>query len=91
MPILVRVLTWLGYVFGAAVILYGLWRYFVQGSLPSLLISLAVFVAGPLEDILTNWVRRMRQLPDEQLEVTLVDLTTSLAFLILLLIAIAVV
>lgn len=88
MPITVKILTWLGYVFGVAVILYGLWRYFAQGSLPSLLISLAVFIAGPLEDVLTSWVRRMRHLPAEEPEVVLVDLATSLAFLILLLIAI---
>ncbi len=88
MSVWIRTLTWLGYVLGGAVILYGLWRYVAQGSVPSLLIALAVFIAGPLEDLLGNWVRRMKRLADEEPVVTLVDLATSVAFLVLLLIAI---
>jgi len=84
----VPVFTWLGYVLGAAVILYGLSRFLAQGSVPSLLISAAVLIAGPVEDLLTHWVRRVRRIPDEEPAVTLVDLVTSVAFLILLLVAI---
>jgi hypothetical protein len=88
MTIWIRILTWLGYLLGGAVILYGGWRFFAQGSVPSLLISLAVIIAGPLEDILKAWVRRMMRIAGEEPAVTLVDLATSVVFLILLLIAI---
>ncbi len=86
---LTRLLIYLGWVLGAAVIFSGLWRYWRQRSVPALLISLAVLIAGPLEDALKAWVRRRRRRGNEEPAVALVDAATSVVFLVLLLVAIA--
>ncbi len=78
----VRVLTIAGWVLGAAVILYGLGRFVSETSIPALLVSPAVLVAGPLEDILKTLVRRTRRVEEEP-AIKIVDLTISVAFLIL--------
>lgn len=57
---LTRLLIYLGWVLGAAVIFYGFWRYWTERSIPPLLVSLAVLVAGPLEDLLKRWIRHRR-------------------------------
>jgi hypothetical protein len=59
-----------------------------DGIVPALFVSLAVVLAGPLEDYLKNLVRHRRGLPPEEPPVKLVDLTTSIGFLICLIIAI---
>jgi hypothetical protein len=81
-----RWLTYLGWVFGGIVIIYGFVRYFAGGLVPALLVAMAVVIAGPLEDILKGVVRRRHQIQEEP-QVKLVDRATSLAFLILLTIA----
>lgn len=86
---LTRLLIYLGWVLGAAVIFYGFWRYWTERSIPPLLVSLAVLVAGPLEDLLKRWIRHRRRLGREEPGVVLVDAATSVAFLILLLWTIA--
>ncbi|HEV8339571.1 MAG TPA: hypothetical protein VGR25_07935 [bacterium] len=82
---LTRILISVGWVLGAAVILYGIWRFWQERTLAALLISLAVVIAGPLEDALKAWVRRVRHLGGEAPAVGLVDAATSVVFLILLL------
>ena len=88
---LTRILIYAGWALGAAVILYGIWRYWKERTLSALLISLAVLIAGPLEDALKAWVRRERRLGKEKPAVALVDAATSVAFLVLLLWTIALV
>jgi hypothetical protein len=80
-----KFLTVAGRVAGGAVILYGITVFLATGHIPSLLISLAVFIAGPLEDELKKWVRQQPQVPPEEPMVKVVDLATSLVFLVLLL------
>lgn len=88
---LTRLLIYAGWALGAAVIFYGIWRFWKEHSLPALLIALAVLIAGPLEDVLKAWVRRERRLGKENPAVALVDAATSVAFLVLLLWTIALV
>jgi hypothetical protein len=78
-------LTIAGWVIGIAVIAYGVWRYLAVGNVPSLLISVAVVIVGPLEEVLKRWVRRGPKAPAEP-AVELVDQAPSVAFLILLLV-----
>lgn len=81
----IRLLTLAGWILGAAVIVYGFSIYRSSRNLPALLISLAVLIAGPLEDLLKGWVRRRTQCAPAEPLVRLVDLATSVGFLILLL------
>ncbi|MGQ0570963.1 MAG: hypothetical protein ACT4P5_15785 [Armatimonadota bacterium] len=85
---IIQWLTYLGWLFGGIVILYGLQRFLTERIVPALLVSMAVVIAGPLEDFLKNRVRRGQRSP-EQPAVTLVDRATSLAFLLLLVVAIS--
>jgi predicted PurR-regulated permease PerM len=85
--LLLKVIRIAGWIFGAAVIVYGLNRYFQDSNLPALLIAIAVVIVGPLEDFLKKRMRKKAGVREEP-AVELVDLTTSLAFLILLVFAI---
>lgn len=84
---LIQVLTVAGWISGLAVIGYGIARYFQQRNIPSLLIALAVVIVGPLEDVLKGWVRRKTRVEEEPLA-KIVDLSTSVTFLILLLVVV---
>jgi len=86
-----RFLVYLGWVLGAAVIVYGIWRFWKERTVAALLISLAVVIAGPLEDVLKAWVRKEHRLGEEKPALALVDAATSVAFLVLLLWTIALV
>lgn len=81
----IKILTLAGWLLGAAVIVFGVSIYLSSQKLPPLLISLAVLIAGPLEDLLKGWVRRRIQCAPKEPAVRVVDLATSVAFLILLL------
>jgi len=82
------VLTFLGRLLGGGVILYGLARFWLDRTMPPLLISLAVTTAGPVEDFLKDRLRRGAPIPVEP-GVQLVDLATSAVFLLLLAFAIS--
>jgi hypothetical protein len=83
-----RLLYVLGVVLGIFQILFGFYRFWADKVVPALFISLATVIAGPLEDILKAEVRRRRHLPRQEPAVELVDLATSVAFMICLIIAI---
>jgi|SRR5690606_36332530 len=88
----ITVLTTAGNVVGAALILGGAVRFLASGSVPALLIALAVLVVGPGEDMLKRWVRGRAVSQEEAAQwETLVDRATSLIFLVLLLAAIVLV
>lgn len=81
----IRPLTTIGTVLGALVIVYGLYAYLWAGLLPGLLISVAILVVGPGEDLMQAWVRRTAPTPEEgEGRATVVDRVTSIAFLLLL-------
>lgn len=63
--------------------------YFFSGRRPPLYIALAILIAGPLEDLLQEYCCRHPHLRPRQRRqcVALVDKLTSLAFLLLLLLA----
>ena len=73
---------------GVIEIVYGIWRFYANRIAPALLASLAVVIAGPLEDILDALVRRRRKIPPEEPAITLVDQATSIGLLVCLIIAI---
>ena len=80
------VLTTAGNVAGAALIFAGVVRYIASGSVPALLIAVAVLVVGPGEDVLKRWVRARAASPKEaERWETVVDRATSLLFLLVLL------
>jgi hypothetical protein len=78
----------IGIILGFFQIFYGVYRFWADKIVPALLISLATVIAGPLEDLLKTEVRRRRNLPRQEPAVELVDLTTSVGFLICLILAI---
>ena len=82
------VLTFLGRLLGGGVILYGLTRFWLDRTMLPLLISLAVVVAGPVEDLLKNRLHRGVPVAVEP-GVQLVDAATSAVFLLLLAFAIS--
>lgn len=84
----ISLLTMAGTVAGAAVIFTGIALFFAAGSVPSLLISLSVIIVGPVEDLLSRWVERRTEPGTARVEgILVVDRTTSLVFLLLLLTA----
>lgn len=80
-----RALLFVGWILGAVVVVYGFWRFWREGIRAALLISLAVVIVGPLEDVLKAWVRRFRHLGEDTPAVAFVDAATSILFLVLLL------
>jgi hypothetical protein len=87
----IRALTTAGTVLGVLVIAYGVVTFALAGSLAALLIAVAIVVVGPGEDALQAWVRRRAATPEQgEAAATIVDRATSVAFLLLLMAAIAV-
>lgn len=80
----VKGLNWLGNIIGTIVVVWGLIRYFFEGQTIGLLIALAIVIVGPLEDILKRRVRNQPGGEKGEAWATIVDLATSLVFLILL-------
>ena len=80
-----NVLRYVGEALGAVVIIAGLLRFLFAGCLSCLLIALAIIIGGPLEDALIRWARRKGANERERQELAhLVDLSTSIGFLICL-------
>lgn len=79
------VLRRIGELLGAQVILTGILRFAYHGCVSCLLIALAIIIAGPIEDLLTAWViKKGKSDPERQQLVSLVDLSTSIGFLLCL-------
>ena len=83
MDIAIRVLRNLNYVFGIAVLLLGLGSFFLRDSIVALLLAIALFVVGPLEDLLNIILRQKGTDPAQTKE--LVNQGTSLTFVLILL------
>jgi hypothetical protein len=82
---LITMLKLLGIMLGAAVVAWGLIRFVMGGSVAPLFISLAIIIAGPIEDLLTFWVKKHGRTEKKRSTlVQIVDLTTSIGFLICL-------
>jgi hypothetical protein len=79
---MVRVLYLVGVVLGTLVVLLGVWRFVAYGMLSTLMIALAIIIAGPIEDILTCWAKR--QQPANKTLAHLIDAATSVGFLLCL-------
>jgi hypothetical protein len=87
----IRALTTAGTVLGALVIVYGVVTFALSGSVAALLVAVAIVVVGPGEDALQAWVRRRAATPEAgEAAATIVDRATSVAFLLLLAVAITV-
>ena len=83
MDIAIRWLRNLNYVFGIAVLLLGLGGFFLRDSIVALLLAIALFVVGPLEDLLNRLLRQKGTDPAQTKE--LVNQGTSLTFVLILL------
>jgi CDP-diglyceride synthetase len=91
MDTLIARLTTAGTIIGAIVVVYGFIRFVTVGSWVGLLIAVAILIVGPLEDLLKGWVRQRARTPEEgEAHATIVDRVTSLAFLVLLAVVIAI-
>ena len=75
-------LNFTSYVLGTVIVLSGFRDYFEHGSKTALYISLAIIIVGPLEDLL-NYILSGGSLSEKEVK-ELVDLVTSIAFLLLL-------
>jgi hypothetical protein len=81
----VRPLTTAGTITGVAVIAFGILEFARAGYLPGLVIALAILIVGPGEDLGQAYVRRTAPSHAEgEVRATVVDRVTSLAFLLLL-------
>lgn len=80
----IKRLTWLGNLIGTVVVIWGLIRFFGESKTSGLLIALAIVIVGPLEDILKRRVRNRPGGEEGEAWATVVDLVTSIAFLVLL-------
>ncbi|MCG8400076.1 MAG: hypothetical protein MJA84_00600 [Firmicutes bacterium] len=81
-----KVLKILNYLLGTAVVVSGLYNYLTTDKRIPLYVALAIIIAGPLEDLLTCYIRKSPVLSPDDKEpyVKIVDNTSSLAFLLLL-------
>lgn len=83
---ILSVLNFLNYFVGTAVVASSFNFYFTKNETIPLYIALAIIIAGPLEDFLITYIERSPSLSpaDKEQYAKIVDNTTSLAFLILL-------
>lgn len=86
---MIKTLRMLNFVFGAAVLIVGYGGFVLRSSVPALLIALALTIVGPVED----WLMRLYKIPADTRGETkqLIDYSTSLVFVILLLITLLVI
>lgn len=84
----IRVLRYLNYIFGTLVLIVGLIGFFLYHSTPALLLAIALAAVGPVEDILSKKLHLPGVDPAETKE--LVNQSTSLTFVILLLVVIVI-
>jgi hypothetical protein len=79
----------IGNVLGVILLVYGgLYRGIAQRNLPAFLIALSVFMVGPVEDRLKKRLRKGKA-PEDEPACQVVDQATSVAFVLLLFIVIA--
>ena len=83
MKTLVLVLRILNYISGAALILIGIGAFVLYRSSVPFLIALALIIVGPVEDLLERYLKLPGVEPEQTK--TLIDQSTSLAFILLLL------
>lgn len=83
---IMKVLHFLNYLLGTSVIASSIYFYIAENKTAPLYISMAIIVAGPLEDFLKFFVERSPSTsPDnKKIYINLIDKITSLAFLLLL-------
>lgn len=76
----------LNYSLGTIIVLNGFYIYFATDEILPLYLALAIIIAGPLEDFLIACIQRSPALSpaDKEKYASIVDNTTSLAFLSLL-------
>jgi len=86
MDILIGILRILNYIFGTAVILIGLGVYFLSGAVVPLLLALGLAAVGPIEDLLTRYLRIPGADPEQTKE--LINQGTSLTLVLFLFLAI---
>ena len=86
MAFLIWILRVLNYIFGTAVILAGLGVYFLRGAVVPLLLALGLIAVGPLEDLLTRYLRLPGVDPEQTKE--LINQGTSLTLVFFLFLAI---
>jgi hypothetical protein len=78
-------LTTAGTIVGVVVIAFGVLEFVRSGYAPGLVIALAILIVGPGEDLGQAYVRRTAPSPEEgEARATVIDRVTSLAFLLLL-------
>lgn len=85
--VLERILKFLNYVIGTAVVVGSLYLFFAWNKIIPLYIALAVLAAGPFEDFLSFLVKQYftsSKKNDDSVYLKIVDYSTSLIFLILL-------
>ena len=81
----IYVLTALGNIIGGIVVIYGIVLSISMNHISPLLVSLAIIIVGPIEDILNAWVPHWtKKRQQEKLWQKLIDRSTSIMFLILL-------
>jgi len=79
------VLRYMGQVLGTLVAAAGIMRFVRDRCVGCLLIAVAICIAGPLEDLLTAYALKKGRDDDERQELAhLVDLSTSIGFLLCL-------
>lgn len=78
------------YILGAVLVFLSLKFFYSKKSVAPLYISFAVIIAGPLEDMLVDFVNSLPNIPPNKRKtyLWLVDQVTSLGFLIFLIIAV---
>lgn len=83
---MLRVCTVINYLLGSTVVLSALFIYLKKGKTAPLYIALAIIIAGPLEELLIAYAKRSPALSpvDKEQHVKMIDNITSMAFLMLL-------
>lgn len=78
------------YILGTLIIGFSLYVYYYKKNTVPLYITLAIVIAGPIEDILVYLIKSTGHIPDYQKRkyILLIDQLTSLGFLFFLLLAI---
>ncbi|MTI80805.1 MAG: hypothetical protein FH758_07970 [Firmicutes bacterium] len=83
---ILKIFKILNYLLGTAVVVASFCIYYVTKEIIPLYIGLAIITAGPLEDLLIAFIKKSPSFSsdDKELYSKIVDYATSLAFLVLL-------
>jgi hypothetical protein len=85
MDTLLLILRYLNYIFGGAVLLIGYVAFILYGSIVPLLLALGLTAVGPIETLLMRYLKLSGLTQDQNKR--LIDYSTSLVYVILLLAA----